>query len=65
MKRIIFCIACKKPTPYYRSYKVRVQERIVNILGEAKEHDYEARLCKACAREAGYTVDRGKKKKND
>lgn len=62
MKRIVFCIACHKPTPYYKSYAVRVRERIVNILGEAKEYEYEARLCKACAKEAGYSVDRKKKK---
>jgi len=61
MKQITRCVGCGKMVGVYKSYKVKVKERIVGALtGQATEVEYEGKICKECSANAGYKV-RGEK----
>lgn len=59
MKRVVQCLGCNKIVRLYGSLAVRLEERQKNPLtGEVKEVEVRGKICRACARDAGYKVDR-------
>lgn len=58
MKQVVLCVGgCNKVVRLYGSYKVHIKERVkVLLTGEVREVEYEGRICRACAEEAGYKV---------
>lgn len=57
MKVAIRCLNCSQVIRFYGSYSVRLKERTTNVLtGEIKEQDIVGKVCKNCARLAGYKI---------
>jgi hypothetical protein len=62
MKQAISCIGCGDIVRLNETYKVNVREIIKSPLtGEIKENEIVWRICRDCAKRAGYKVKKGKK----
>ena len=57
MKRVVQCLGCGKITRLYGSLSVRLVERQKSPLtGEIKEVEVKGKICRDCARLAGYKI---------
>jgi|WetSurMetagenome_2_1015567.scaffolds.fasta_scaffold887054_2 hypothetical protein len=57
MKMVVRCVGCGKMVGFYKSYKVHVLDRTTGTLtGETKTSEYEGKICRQCAIDAGYKV---------
>ena len=57
MKQAIRCIGCDTVTRINETYKVNVKEIATNPhTGEKKEQEFQWRVCRNCAKSAGYKV---------
>jgi len=66
MKKLIRCVGCKELTAYYKSYKAKVVDIYIAPgvpRSLAQPDNYEGRICKRCAENAGYKTHRKHKKK--
>jgi len=67
LKRAIFCLGCGKIKRLSKSYQVKIEGFVKEPLtGNFKElKNIQTRICRDCAKEAGYVVKRTKIEKND
>lgn len=63
MKRIIKCEMCEEYTPYYRSYKVKIEKSVMLAPGMFQKVEREGRICRKCAKGVGYKVKKEKGEK--
>jgi hypothetical protein len=51
MKQVIRCLGCNEIKRFYGSYKIRLRERVKNLItGRIKFSLVEGRICKKCSK---------------